>query len=160
MEWSELSDRVEIADLVARYTRAVDTRRWDDLDDLFADGAAIDYTAMGGIAGGLAEVKAYLADTMTLFSVTQHMLGLPAIDVAGDRATAVTPCHNPMVLGEGDRARVMVCALWYHEELVRTAQGWRIASLSEERCHMSFLPAGSDIPSPSVSTAPSKGHQQ
>lgn len=143
MDAAELLDRAEITDLVARYTRAVDTRRWDDLDALFTVDARIDYSAMGGITGGLAEVKQYLAENLALFSVTQHMLGLPAIEVHGDRATAVTPCHNPMLLGSGAEARLMVCSLWYHEQFVRTPRGWLISDLAEEKCHMSFLPAGS-----------------
>ena len=142
MELTEVADRAEIADLLARYTRAVDSRRWDDLDSLFTADARIDYTSMGGIAGGLDEVKRFLAESMALFSITQHMLGLPAIDVHGDRATAVTPCHNPMLLGSGDSARLMVCSLWYHEQFTRTADGWRISDLREEKCHMSFIPTG------------------
>lgn len=142
MDLNELTDRAEIADILARYTRAVDSRRWDDLDGLFTADARIDYSAMGGIAGTLPEVKRFLEESMALFSVTQHMLGLPAIDVRGDRASAVTPCHNPMLLGAGDTARLMVCSLWYHEDFVRTPDGWRVSALREEKCHMSFVPTG------------------
>lgn len=140
MDTTELSDRAEIADLLVRYTRAVDTRRWDDLDALFSDGARIDYTAFGGIAGDLAEAKAFLAQMMPMFAVTQHMLGLPEITLSGDEARSVTPCHNPMVLGESSGGGVMVCGLWYHHRLVRTPAGWRIAALHEEKVHMTVLP--------------------
>ncbi len=139
MDLQQLSDRAEISDLVVRYTRAVDTRDWDALDSVFTADATIDYSAMGGISGGLAEVKGYLAETMPMFSSTQHMLGLPAIELDGDRARAVTPCHNPMVMGSGGAARLMVCALWYHHRFVRTDDGWRVCDLREEKCHMSFL---------------------
>ena len=37
MGLQELSDRQEIVDLITRYTRAVDTRSWDDLDRVFTD---------------------------------------------------------------------------------------------------------------------------
>jgi hypothetical protein len=84
---------------------------------------------------------------MPTFAKTQHMLGLPAIVVDGDRASSVTPCHNPMRLGAGKDAQIMVCALWYHHELLRTADGWRISRLSEERVHMTILP-GPDIGAP------------
>src|SRR5580658_4474540 len=97
-----LSDRIEIQDLIARYGNAVDRREWDTFDRLFTADAVIDYSAMGGISGGLDDIKTYLARTMPMFASTQHMMGLPVIDIDGDRATAVTICHNPMVLRDGD----------------------------------------------------------
>jgi hypothetical protein len=128
-------DRCEVADLLARYARTVDARRWDDLDSVFAGGATIDYTATGGIAGSLGEVKAWLAEAMAAFSSTQHLLGLPVVDVAAETASIVAPCHNPLVVD----GRVLVCSLWYHAEAVRTGAGWRISSLRQEKCHMTFL---------------------
>lgn len=128
-------DRLEVADLLARYARAVDSRRWDDLDTIFTGEATIDYTATGGIAAGVAEVKAWLAEAMAVFTSTQHLIGLPVVDVAGDAASVVAPCHNPLVVD----GRVLVCSLWYHAEAVRTGTGWRFSSLRQEKCHMTFL---------------------
>jgi hypothetical protein len=146
MDVQELSDRAEITDLIVRYTRLLDQRAWDDFDGLFAPEAFIDYTALGGSSGDLAATKQFLAQSMPMFSRTQHMLGLPEITIEGDRATSVAPCHNPMLLGSGQDAKVMVCSLWYHHELVRTADGWRIARLSEERNFMTILPGGDIAP--------------
>ena len=57
-------------------------------------------------------------------------------DVDGDRATARTPCINPMVLADTDGAdKVWLIGLWYDDELVRTADGWRFASRRQERCY-------------------------
>jgi hypothetical protein len=137
VDLAQLADRAEITDLIVRYTRALDQRRWNEFDSIFSADAHIDYSAFGGVAGDLAAAKEFLASTMPLFTVTQHMLGLPAIDLEGDAATAVTPCHNPMVLSSG---RLMVCSLWYHHELVRTGEGWRIRRLSEEKNFMTLLP--------------------
>jgi hypothetical protein len=33
----EMSDRLEIQDLLARYSHAIDTMQWDQLDALFKD---------------------------------------------------------------------------------------------------------------------------
>lgn len=145
MDARELSDRAEITDVIVRYTRAVDGRRWAEFDSIFTEDAHLDYSAFGGATGDLEVAKRFLADSMPVFTKTQHMLGLPAITVGGDRAEAVTPCHNPMLVGSGQEARVMVCSLWYHHELARTPQGWRITRLSEERNFMTMLPGG-DIP--------------
>ena len=132
-------DRLEIQDLIARYGRAVDLRDWEAFDRIFTPGCRIDYAAMGGIAGDLVTIKAWLADTMPMFVSTQHMMGLPVIDLDGDRASAVTICHNPMVLKDGDDPQLMVCGLWYHERFVRTAQGWRMEELVEERSYIKIL---------------------
>lgn len=145
MDAQELSDRTEITDLIVGYTRALDQRQWEKFDRLFAPGAYIDYTAFGGEAGDLESTKRYLAATMPIFTKTQHMLGLPEIVVDGDRATAATPCHNPMLMGEGKDAQVMLCSLWYHHEFARTPDGWRIARLSEERNFMTILKGGGDL---------------
>lgn len=135
----DVAARAEISELLARYCRAVDTRRFEQFGDLFTADATVDYSASGGISGTAAEAQAYLADALAVFSRTQHMLGLPAIDLDGDRAAAVVACHNPMVMGEGPARRVLVCALWYHLDLRRVDGSWRISALSQESCHMTFL---------------------
>ena len=134
-----LADRLEIQDLIARYGQAVDRRDWEVLDHLFTPDCHIDYRQMGGIAGDLATVKSWLAETMTIFVSTQHMFGLPVIDLDGDQATAVTICHNPMVLKDGADPQLLVCGLWYHERFVRGAHGWRISELVEERCYTKVM---------------------
>lgn len=131
----EVADRIEIQDLIARYGRAVDRSDWDALDEIFTPDASIDYTAMGGIQGGVGEIKEYLPEALSVFVRTQHMMGVPVIEIQGDRARAETSCHNPMVLRDGDDPQLMVCGLWYHESFVRTPDGWRIEDLREEYCY-------------------------
>ena len=142
----EVADRIEIQDLIARYGRAVDRSDWDALDEIFTPDASIDYTAMGGIRGGVGEIKEYLPDALSVFVRTQHMMGVPVIEIDGDVARAETSCHNPMVLRDGDDPKVMVCGLWYHETLVRTPDGWRIKDLREERCYQKLLPGARRAP--------------
>lgn len=129
MDLQELSDRFEIQDLIARYSAAIDGRRWDDLTDLFTEDAFLDYTETGGIAGSLPEHQAYNAEVLVSFQGTQHLMGLPLIVVDGDTATARTNCFNPMVVsGE----RVFFVGLLYADELVRTGTGWRFRIRKEE----------------------------
>ena len=49
----EISDRLEIQQLLVDYSTAIDTRRFDDLDLVFTPDAYIDYRAMGGVDGNL-----------------------------------------------------------------------------------------------------------
>jgi hypothetical protein len=67
------------------------------------------------------------------FTVNAHMLGLPAIRIDGDSASARTFCFNPMVL-KGDKPRTMMVGLWYEDEFVRTPAGWRMSRRVETKC--------------------------
>ena len=127
----EISDRMEIADLLARYSAAIDSRSWDDLDRLFTDDAVIDYSEMGGIRGTLAEQKAFLASVMPGFAGFQHLTATSTFDIDGDVARVRTICFNPMVVT--DEQQVLFCGLWYRDVLVRTSDGWRIRERHEDR---------------------------
>ncbi|WP_304108192.1 nuclear transport factor 2 family protein [Mycolicibacterium bacteremicum] len=129
----EISDRLEIQQLLVAYSTAIDARRFDDLDQVFTADAYIDYRAMGGVDGRYPEVKAWLAQVLPNFPAYAHMLGNVDVRVTGDTATARTLCFNPMVLG-GDDAQVLFCGLWYDDEFVRTAAGWRMTKRVEEKC--------------------------
>ena len=56
----EISDRLEIQDLLVAYSHAIDSHDWDALDDVFTPDAVIDYTEMGAPRGNLTETKAFL----------------------------------------------------------------------------------------------------
>jgi hypothetical protein len=137
----EISDRLEIQDLLVRYCDIVDRRDWDALDEIFTPDAFVDYTAMGGSSGDLVSTKKFLADSMPIFVMTQHMVGPPLLDIEGDTARARTAGHNPMILRDGDDPAIMMCGYWYRDELVRTADGWRIRSRVEERAYIKQFPA-------------------
>jgi hypothetical protein len=142
---TELADRLAIQDLIARYPIAVDGREWDALDDLFAPDARIDFTAFGGPAGDLASIKVFLREALGGFKRTQHMMGLPAITLSGDRASARTSCNNPMVMdGANGETSVWLIGLWYDDEFVRTSGGWRFASRKQERNY--FITGLKDAP--------------
>ncbi len=139
----EISDRLEIGDLIVDYAMAIDARDWDALDDLFADDAVIDYTATGGIAGSLAEIKAFLPDGLEYFTSFQHLTATSKVVITGDEATGRTICHNPMTMPSPDGgSHTMTIGLWYVDRFVRTAEGWRFAARGEELSYMHNLPKG------------------
>ncbi len=131
----EISDRLEIQDLLVRYSHAVDSRELDRLDEVFTADARVDFTATGGPEGDLASTKRFLADALPVFASTQHMLGASLINVDGDTAQVRTTCHNPMVLAGAARAG-WVIGLWYVDALVRTDDGWRIRHRRQECSHV------------------------
>lgn len=127
----EISDRLEIQDVLARYSDAIDSRQWDVLDEIFTPDAAIDYSSMGGIAGGLAEQKAFLAANVPAFPVSQHLAATSTFDIQGDVAKVRTICFNPMVIK--DEKHVLFCGLWYRDVFVRVDDLWRIKERVQDR---------------------------
>ena len=117
----EISDRLEIQQLLVEYSTAIDQRRFDDLDRVFTPDAYIDYRAMGGIDGHFPEVKAWLAQVLPKFPAYAHMLGNFDVRIDGDTASSRTICFNPMVLG-GDQNQILYCGLWYEDEFIRTPE--------------------------------------
>jgi hypothetical protein len=133
LSMEEISDRLEIQQLLIDYSTAIDRRRFDDLDRVFTPDAHIDYTVFGGIAGTYPEVKAWLAEVLPNFPVYAHMLGNVDVRIDGDTASSRTICFNPMVL-PGENKQVMFCGLWYVDEFVRSPDGWRMTRRVEEKC--------------------------
>lgn len=129
----EISDRLEIGDLIARYSSVIDGQRWDELEPLFTADAVLDYTATGAIRGSLPELRAFFAEMLPAFRTTQHLTGASTVVVDGDRATATTPCFNPMIV---DERHVFFVGLWYDDVLVRTADGWRFAERVQRRAYL------------------------
>ncbi len=130
----EISDRIEIDDLLVRYTRAIDTKDWELLDTVFTPDAEVDYVSSGGIKGAYPEVRVWLDKALSLFQVTIHAITNSEIVLDGDSAIGRTLVSNPMlrVDDEGKRSVFTVYA-YYHDRLVRSEQGWRIASRVEEQ---------------------------
>jgi hypothetical protein len=134
VDLQEISDRLEIADVLTRYTRAIDTGEWDLLDTVFTPDAEIDYTESEGIAATFAEVKPWLAEVLpAFFPKRMHTLGQLDIAVTGDEATCTAYFHNPMPMDDGQGGeKIVEFGGLYHHTLVRTADGWRSRKLHEE----------------------------
>jgi ketosteroid isomerase-like protein len=136
MDLQEISDRLEIQDVLTRYTRAVDEGEWDRLDTVFTPDAEIDYTESGGVAGSYPEAKRWLAETLpAFFAKTLHTVGQVSVEYAesGDEAQVIAYFDNPMLMRAGDDAATVVeVGGRYHHTMVRTPDGWRSKKLHEE----------------------------
>lgn len=141
MTLQQLSDRREIEDVLIAYCHAIDSHRWDELDDVFTPDAFIDYTVFGGPKGPYPEIKPFLSEVLPQFAYAQHIIATSQIKLDGDRATGRTYCTNPVGVREADGSiRHMVYALWYVDELVRTPAGWRLSRRHEEVSHTENVP--------------------
>src|SRR5580700_367088 len=113
----EISDRLEIQQLMIDYSSAIDQRDYDRLDKVFTPDAYIDYRAMGGIDGKYPEVREWLKASLKNFSNYYHMIGNVSIKVTGDTATSKIVCFNPMGVPMPDGStQMMFLGLWYLDE--------------------------------------------
>lgn len=130
MDAQYLADRLAISDLLADYAHAVDRQDWDLYRSVFTPEATIDYTTAGGVAGDLDTVVAWLAETMTMFEMSQHQVSNERVSIDGDEATVSAMFYNPMRMTGGELQ--FFTGGWYHHKLVRTDDGWRSRELVEE----------------------------
>ncbi|MFZ1866519.1 MAG: nuclear transport factor 2 family protein, partial [Polyangiales bacterium] len=113
----QISDRLIIEDLIYEYSAIIDQKRFDDLRNVFTPDAHIDYSALGGPAGDLDKIIAFLHQAMGMFPNHQHLNANAQITVDGDTAKGRVMCFNPqeMALPDG-KTHIFMCGLWYVDE--------------------------------------------
>ncbi len=148
MTVQEISDRIQIHDLLVRYTVAIDTKDWKLLDGCFLPDAHVDYTATGGIKGPYREVRAWLEKALSAFPMTVHFISNSTVTLEGDQARARTYVLNPMGFPKPDgNLHIFTVGGYYVDQLVRTPDGWRIAERVEQQAFLEgTLPEALKIP--------------
>ena len=137
----EISDRLEIQQLMVDYSTAIDTMEIDRLDDVFTPDAYIDYRAMGGIDGRYPEVREWLKASLKNFGNYYHMISNFSIKIEGDTATSKIVCFNPMGAPMADgTTQLFFLGLWYVDKHVRTEKGWRICERVEKGTYQYNVP--------------------
>ena len=131
----EVSDRLEIQDLVFHYADLIDRRELQRLrEEVFTEDVYVDYSAMGGSVGNLDETITFLEAALTaeLFPNSQHLNANVQVSVDGDRASGRIMCFNAMEMSlpEGG-TQTYFLGLWYLDEYRRTSGGWRISRREE-----------------------------
>ena len=92
----EVAHRLEIDDLLTRYTIAVDDEQFDLLDTVFTPDAVIDYTSGGGPRGPYPEVKAWLSRGLSTGNPARmHMIGNKQVSINGSTAIVRAYFFNP-----------------------------------------------------------------
>ncbi len=146
MESEEISDYIEIEQLMVRYVDAIDSKDWDLLDTVFTSDAFLDYESSGGPdgKGDYRTIRKWLQENLAIFPMTQHMIGKTSIDYHGDSANCRTIFYNPMGVPvnsdgvydtDGEKLHIFVVGGWYNDLCVRTENGWRIKEKIEEQAY-------------------------
>ncbi|MGW6737245.1 nuclear transport factor 2 family protein [Streptomyces sp. NPDC055013] len=135
VELATLRDRLAVDGMVTEYAVAVDDGDWEAYRKLFTPDGRADYRSAGGIEGDAGSVATWLAESLGLFSMRQHLIvnrrvrfGILEQDI-GDVARVQADYINPMRFaanGEGSSAPDFVCGGRYAFGLLRTDDGWRL----------------------------------
>jgi 3-phenylpropionate/cinnamic acid dioxygenase small subunit len=124
----EVSDRIQIQDVLMGYAQAVDERDWDALAAAFTSDAMLDYTAFGGPRGSVQDAVEWLMRALAVIAASQHLLSNIRVRVDGDEATATAEVFSPLAIDRPDGGRtIMLTGGSYVDRLRRTDDGWRIA---------------------------------
>jgi hypothetical protein len=123
---ARLVDRVEIEELLARYSTALDSRDWHLLSTVFLPDATCDYGA-GRHPEGLGAITDFIRGTIGDLDATQHLVGNVVIDVRGDEATADCYLISQHIRENAPGGEHYLLGGRYADRLVRTPGGWRIA---------------------------------
>lgn len=120
---SQLTDRAEIAELVARLAHALDERRFDDLRAVYAPDAETD--SPRGALRGVDQIIDVLRRTSPEEELTQHLTTNVLVDLDGDRA-AVDSRQLVYFFRRG-AAPHRSAGVQARYTAVRTPAGWRLA---------------------------------
>jgi 3-phenylpropionate/cinnamic acid dioxygenase small subunit len=120
-------DRIEIEELLVRYSRAIDSKDFDTLEELFTSDATFDGGSLG-CPTGAPQIRAMIEGTLTGLDSTQHLVGKSLIEIDGDEAEVRTYLFSQHIR-ESTPGPIKHYALGgeYADRVVRTPAGWRIA---------------------------------
>lgn len=122
----QAADKLEIQEVLSYYAQIVDAGDWDRLDEVFVDGAIIDFTNNGGARDTFPAIKGYLRESLSIFAGIQHYQTNFVIDVDGDTARVRNYVFTQMVSIVDGADQLLADGGYYDSTMVRTPDGWRI----------------------------------
>lgn len=138
------SDIVEIVQLIQRWGLCRDQGRWEELAATFTPDGVISVTWFEGTIEAF--IEASKRSFQTVGPRSKHLIGVPVVDVEGDRALAET---NVQILGrshEGGTVVDVTSHARFLDRLVRTSVGWQILRRDAvyEKDRYDLMGSGSD----------------
>jgi hypothetical protein len=139
---SALADRLAIIELCHRYSFAIDTRDWSAFRRLFTEDVVAEFIGHRTWTD-LETWATYFEKSHGEMAGTQHLLSNEIVEVDGDRARLifyglVRTCMPREVANDRQ------LGVWYDDDVIRTADGWRISRhtcrpVSHQELHESII---------------------
>lgn len=134
MTLQEISDKLEINELLARYCHALDQKNWEAFKAVFVEDAVLDFTAFNGPKSSPAELENYFKPILDSLASSQHTVSTVMIELTGDTAKVRSAAIVPMTTKSQDgKETTFMSGLWYEDSLLRTAKGWKISERIQVR---------------------------
>jgi ketosteroid isomerase-like protein len=119
-----LQDRIDIADVLYRYSSAVDSFDTAGVRSTLADDLWAQYGNGDPVEGG-DTLAAWIAEATATVIWQHHLLNVYHVDIDGDQAKTLSYLTSYQVFKENPDAAIILVAR-YHDELKRTPDGWKI----------------------------------
>jgi len=120
-----LQDRTDIADVLYRYSSAVDSFDKDALRSCLADDIHATYGNAEPVTDG-DTLANWIAEATATVIWQHHLLNVYHVTIEGDSAKTLSYLTSYQVFEEDPKAAIILVAR-YHDELTRTPAGWKIS---------------------------------
>lgn len=120
-----LQDRLDIEDVLYRYSSSVDSFDTDGVRSCLADDIWAQYGNGEPVTSGDALAN-WIAEATATAIWQHHLLNVYHVTVEGDQAKAVSYLTSYQVFEEDPKAAIILVAR-YHDELRRTPSGWKVS---------------------------------
>jgi ketosteroid isomerase-like protein len=120
-----LQDRTDIADVLYKYSSTVDSFDYDGLRSVLADDIWAQY-GNGDPVEGADKLAGWIAEATATIIWQHHLLNVYHVTIDGDQAKTLSYLTSYQVFKENPDAAIILVAR-YHDELRRTADGWKIS---------------------------------
>ena len=127
-----VADRLQIEDVLARYSYGIDQRAWDAWNDLFTPDAILDYSSIGLGRCSPDEFRTRISANDSVRLSGQHLHSNFMFTMQGDEATVGSE-YSMVTISRSERpgvARRVRAGGRCEYDLVRTPGGWRIRGRS------------------------------
>jgi hypothetical protein len=121
---SSTADRLAIQAIAHRLALATDEGEWTKFLACFVPDATADYGTLGD--GPIEQLANAIRESQARYQGTMNVVGTHAARIEGDRAQAKTYVVSHHFRSEGDQSWDDEAGTQYVDDLVRTAEGWRI----------------------------------
>jgi hypothetical protein len=144
-----LTDKQEIAELVIRYSTALDGCDWDLLKQCFVDDPVFDADGYPPITD-FETIRDSVSMALGGLDASQHYVTNIAVELDGDRASVVSYLQAQHVRASAGIEPNFLVAGIYRDDVVRTPNGWRF---SHRRLKVVWTLGNPEVPIGHVATA-------
>lgn len=135
-EIGRIGDQLAIREVLATYTWALTDRDWTAWRANFSDDAQVDYSTAGGPVGPIDEAVAWIEASVGGLDKAISHGGNEVITFDGDDAADVRSIYKMVMQIGTDEPTFLEACGWYVDRVVRTPDGWKIASRTE---HLAYV---------------------